>query len=42
MPMPRKRGGRAKSAAHELGEHTTGSGGGLGRLAKIRAYGHYD
>ena len=42
MPMPRKRGGRTYAAAQELGEHTTGSGGGLGRLAKIRSYGHYD
>jgi hypothetical protein len=39
-PMPRKRGGRTMSAACELAEHTTGSGGGLGRLAKIKAYGH--
>jgi hypothetical protein len=43
-PMPRKRGGRARplSASEALGEHDTGSGGGLGRLAKIRSYGHYD
>jgi hypothetical protein len=39
-PMPRKRGGRTMSAACELAEHTTGSGGGLGRLAKVKAYGH--
>ena len=39
-PMPRKSGGRAFSAAHKLAEHTTGGGGGLGRLAKIEAYGH--
>jgi hypothetical protein len=44
MPMPRKRGGRTVSlaASAALGEHDTGSGGGLGRLAKIRSYGHYD
>ena len=43
-PMPRKRGGRAipMAAAAALGEHDTGSGGGLGRLAKIKSYGHYD
>ena len=43
-PMPRKRGGRAVSlaATAALGEHDTGSGGGLGRLAKVRSYGHYD
>ena len=43
-PMPRKRGGRAVSlaATAALGEHGTGSGGGLGRLAKVRSYGHYD
>jgi len=38
--MPRKSGGRAFAAARKLGEHDTGSGGGLGRLAKIEAYGH--
>ena len=40
MPMPRKSGGRAYNATKMLAEHTTGAGGGLGRLAKIKAYGH--
>jgi len=40
MPMPRKSGGRAYSATNMMAEHGTGAGGGLGRLAKIKAYGH--
>lgn len=40
MPMPRKSGGRAYNATKMLAEHTTGAGGGLGRLVKIKAYGH--
>ena len=38
-PMPRKSGGRAFAATKALGEHDTGSGGGLGRLKKIETYG---
>jgi hypothetical protein len=41
-PMPRARGGRAFTATKMLAEHDTGSGGGKGRLAKIRAYGCQD
>jgi len=41
-PMPRKRGGRTLTATQMAGDHGTGAGGGLGRLAKIDAYGHYD
>ena len=40
MPMPRKSGGRAYRATNMMAEHGTGAGGGLGRLAKIKAYGH--
>jgi hypothetical protein len=37
--MPRKSGGRTVKASEEM-EDGIGSGGGLGRLAKIKAYGH--